>query len=210
MLKQLTSKVILLVVLSLSLLFAACSVAAKAQFTFDINFKNIGKAQGLDNPNVLKVLQDCQGYIWVATEDGLYRFDGYGFKVFKHIPQDSTSLASNNIQHLYLDSKGALWVGAWQGGFARYHPQTESFTTYRHDAQKSNTLSNDEVTSIVEDPSGYLWIVTLGGGLNRYNTSTHAFTHFRHDPQGPEANLTLQALVLVMSNITAIKSIGWP
>ena len=89
----------------------------KAVFQFD----NIGEEQGLLNLWVLKVLQDPQGYIWVATQLGLYRYDGYDFKVFMHDPQDPGSLADNYIQNLYLDSKGVLWVIVPGGGFAQYH-----------------------------------------------------------------------------------------
>ncbi len=139
------------------------SAAIATQPVFD--FKAIGAEQGLGNSYVLKVIQDRQGFIWVATQNGLYRYDGYQFKAFLHDPEDPTSLAGNYIQHLFEDSDGTLWVGIWHGGFAQYHPQTQTFTRYLHDPKVSNSLSNNEVMAITEDNSGKLWIATLGGGL---------------------------------------------
>ncbi|MCJ8273832.1 MAG: hypothetical protein MJK04_31090, partial [Psychrosphaera sp.] len=127
--KPLATQLIFLPLLYLILLFPAVTFAdksaderadkstAKAVFQFD----NMGADQGLLNPYVLKVLQDQQGYIWVATQQGLYRYDGYDFKVFIHDPEDPGSLADNYIQTLYQDSQGVLWVGIWHGGLAQYH-----------------------------------------------------------------------------------------
>ena len=181
--KRMVSKAILLVCLGLGLLSVAGQLAAKVQFRFD----NIDVLRGLENTWVTQVLQGRQGYIWIGTQDGLYRFDGYDFKIFRHESEDPNSLAGNDIQHLYQDSKGVLWVSIWRGGFARFDPKKEIFTRYRHDPQNSNSLSNDEVMAITEDKVGNLWIATLGGGLNRYNTNSHTFTHFRYDPQDPDS-----------------------
>ena len=68
----------------------------------------------------------------------------------------------NEFQYLFEDSDGTLWVGIWHGGFAQYHPQTQTFTRYLHDPKVSNSLSNNEVMAITEDNSGKLWIATLG------------------------------------------------
>ncbi|NQZ05890.1 MAG: GGDEF domain-containing protein [Algicola sp.] len=149
-------------------------------------FENIRDEKGSNSLFVLKVLQDRQGYIWAATQTGLYRYDGYDFKVFIHDPAVPGSLASNYIQTLYQDSKGVLWVGILQGGLAQYHPDTESFTHFQHQADNPESLSNNTVTAIAEGRNGDLWIATLGGGLNRFNPKNNTFSHFRHDPRNPE------------------------
>ncbi len=157
--------------------------AQKPVFLFD----NITAAHGLTNTNVLKVLQDRQGYIWAATQEGLFRYDGYQFKVFKHDAQDPTSLAGNYIQHIFEDSRGVLWLSIPPIGFAQYHPQTETFTNYAHQPDNPNSLSSNIVMSVAEDSNGDLLIATLGGGLNRYNPHSKTFSHYRHDSADPNS-----------------------
>lgn len=135
---------------------------------------------GLATPYVLKVLQDKDGFIWAATQNGLFRFDGYHYKLFRHNADDPSSLAGNYIQNLYEDNRGRLWVSIWRGGVAQYHPETESFTSYRHNPN-ANSLSNDEVMAITSGDNDTLWIATLGGGINHFSPTTKQFTHFRHD-----------------------------
>ncbi|NQZ12643.1 MAG: hypothetical protein HRT35_36290, partial [Algicola sp.] len=107
----------------------------KAVFQFD----NIGEEQGLLNLWVLKVLQDPQGYIWVATQLGLYRYDGYDFKVFMHDPEDPGSLANNYTVSLFEDNNGTLWVGTQGGVLHKYSALGETFTRLPFDKDYPNT-----------------------------------------------------------------------
>ncbi|MFT4928847.1 MAG: signal transduction histidine kinase/ligand-binding sensor domain-containing protein [Phenylobacterium sp.] len=182
-LKLLLGQVILLTVLTLSGFYASHALATPAVF----NFKRYPETLGLGNSFAMKVLQDRQGYIWVGTQDGLYRFNGYEFKAFKHDPEDSGSLAGNYIQHLFQDSQGHIWVSIWNAGFAQYQPKTETFTHYRHDAQNNNSVSSDAVMAITEGQQGHLWIATLGGGLNRFDRSDNSFTHLLNTPSNPQS-----------------------
>jgi signal transduction histidine kinase/ligand-binding sensor domain-containing protein/DNA-binding response OmpR family regulator len=167
-----------LLILYVVLLLPCAVWASKAV----INFDNLSTEQGLNNPYVMDVLQDQQGFIWIATQDGLYRYDGYTFKAFKHDPQNPTSIAGNYVLKLYQNkTNGQLWVTFKQGGFGQYHSQTESFTNYQHEADNANSLSSNEVSELTQDPSGLLWIGTKTG-LNQYNPDNDTFTHFRHDP----------------------------
>ncbi|NQZ05799.1 MAG: response regulator [Algicola sp.] len=174
--------------LLITLLLPPPLLASKAIFKFN----NISSEQGLSNVYVSKVLQDAQGFIWVGTQSGLFRYDGYKFKAFKHDPQDPTSLPGNYVQTLYSDSAGVLWVGIWRGGLAQYHSGTESFTNYQHDPNNPHSLSNDEVMAIVGDTSAGdkedgLWIATLNGGLEHFNKNNQTFSHYRHDPNNPNS-----------------------
>ena len=131
-------------------------LASKATF----EFTNIGFEQGLGNLGIIDILQDRQGFIWVATQNGLYRYDGYDFKVFKHDPEDPSSLAGNYIQSIFEDSKGVLWIIMPNSGFARFHFNTEAFTNYRHQPNNPVSLSNDITMSVIEGKNGALWIAT--------------------------------------------------
>lgn len=167
--------------LCLILFFSTPLSAKKPHFLFD----NIPVEQGLTSNWIMKVLTDQQGFIWVGSQHGLFRYDGYHFKRFRNNPEDPSSLAGNYINTLFQDSQGVLWVGLERDGFAQYHPETESFTNYRHEPDNKNSLSHDAVFAISEAQDGDLWLATFRGGLNRFNRRNNTFTRFRHDPQNP-------------------------
>ncbi|MCS6808149.1 MAG: two-component regulator propeller domain-containing protein [Bacteroidota bacterium] len=133
---------------------------------------------GLSQGTVLCMLQDKRGFMWFGTEDGLNRWDGHTFKIFRNNPRDSTSLVRNYIEALYEDKEGTLWVGT-KGGLCRFNRTTETFTTFYADG-KEYSLSKSHVTAIVDDARGeYLWVGTYGGGLCRMDKRTGKFTTYR-------------------------------
>ena len=81
----------------------------------DIKFTKLSVDQGLSQSSVFTILQDSTGLMWFGTEDGLNKFDGYNFTVFKHDPEDPNSLSSNTILDIYEDREGKLWIGTSQG-----------------------------------------------------------------------------------------------
>ncbi|MDJ0838101.1 MAG: two-component regulator propeller domain-containing protein [Acidobacteriota bacterium] len=131
------------------------------------------------------MLQDQQGFLWMGTLDGLNRFDGYRFVVYKHDPDDPGSLSDSWIQALSEDRQGNLWVGTSNQGLCRLDRETERFTRYQHDPARAGSLSHNRVLSILVDRQGLLWVGTDGGGLNHFDSRTGRFTHYRHDPADP-------------------------
>ena len=81
----------------------------------DIKFEHISVEQGLSHGDIHGILQDHQGFMWFATEDGLNKYDGYRISTFRHDLDDSTSLGSNFIRSLYEDSSGELWISTTGG-----------------------------------------------------------------------------------------------
>ncbi|NOY60951.1 MAG: hypothetical protein GXO75_18735, partial [Calditrichaeota bacterium] len=132
----------------------------------DIKFKHITTAQGLSSNIVYDLIQDSRGFMWFATQDGLNRFDGSNFKIFKYNPLDANSIAVNWCQSLYEDKFGKLWIGTLYGGLNLYDPNTEKFVAFKHDPGNPYSISNDVVLSICEDDSGNLWLGTWDG-LNK-------------------------------------------
>ena len=124
--------------------------------------------------------------LWIGTQDGLNRYDGYTFKIFKHDPDDPNSISHNSILAITEDNDGSLWVGTWGGGLNRYDPVAEKFTRYVNNPDDPNSLSDGTITSIKQDSKGSLWVGTLGG-LDRYNPETNGFEHFRNDPTDPNS-----------------------
>jgi ligand-binding sensor domain-containing protein/signal transduction histidine kinase len=144
-----------------------------------LTFQRFNTEQGLAQNWVYAVVQDRQGFMWVGTEDGLNRYDGYSFKTYKSRPFDSTSLSQNTVLALLCDSRGFLWVGTFGGGVSRYDPETDSFTQFRSEPEDPSTLDDNHVNSLFLDRRGNVW-VTTSTGLNRYDPSTGRFTRFRH------------------------------
>ena len=139
--------------------------------------------EGLSAGQVRNIVQDQQGFLWIATGDGLNKYDGYGFTVYRNRPGDSTSVSYNWIQRVFIDRQGTLWAGTFGGGLNRFDPDTETFSHYRHDENDRRSLSQDHVTALFEDTQGTFWVGTQSGGLNRFDRTSGLFTRYQHDPE---------------------------
>ncbi len=148
-----------------------------------IDFDRLSLEQGLSQSIVEQITQDRQGFMWFVTEDGLNRFDGYTFTVFRNAAGDATSLSHNELKSVFEDRSGALWVGAFEGGLNRFDPVTEKVTRFRHDPADPGSLAADTVRCILEDRSGNLWVGTQGGGLDLLDRATGKFRHFAPRPE---------------------------
>jgi len=148
----------------------------------DLRFEHLTSSEGLSNNRVTSILRDHRGFMWFGTFDGLNRYDGYEFKVYRHVPGDEHSLSANFVVTLFQDRDGFLWIGTNGGGLNRYDPRTEQFTHYQHDPADPHSLSSDNVFVVYEDRQGSLWIGTDGGGLNRYDPDRDGFTRYQNDP----------------------------
>ncbi len=148
----------------------------------DVQFERLSFKDGLSQSSVMCIWQDQRGFMWFCTEDGLDRFDGYEFKVYRHDPNNPDSISSNYITAIYEDHAGNLWVGTNGGGLNEFDWRTETFKRYLPNSDNPHSLSNDRVLSIYEDHEQFLWVGTAGG-LNRLDPSTGEFTHFvpQHD-----------------------------
>src|SRR5688572_5833029 len=103
---------------SMLVLLGSCE-QSMAQST-DLKFEHLTKEQGLSDIVVWDILQDKQGYLWFATNDGLNKYDGYRFTVYKFTPHDTTSIAHNTISALWEDSEGNFWIGTIEGGICKF------------------------------------------------------------------------------------------
>jgi len=151
-----------------------------------LEFKQLSVEQGLSQCTVNCIIQDSFGFLWFGTEDGLNKYDGYSFKIFKHRPNDPNSLCHNSITSIFEDRSGALWIGASQEGLNKFDREQEVFINYRNDPDNPNSLSDNSISTIYESRDGTLWIGTSGGGLNKLtpgdSTGSYSFTRFKNDP----------------------------
>ncbi len=153
----------------------------------DLRFKHISAEQGLSQSVVPCLLQDSFGFMWICTQDGLNRYDGYEFQTYKHDPVEANSIGDNLLQALSVGKNGALWIGTNLGGLDRYDLITGQFQHYRNDPNDPNSLSNDDVSALYEDAAGTLWIGTTGGGLNRLDAGAPKFRRYLNDPNDPHS-----------------------
>jgi ligand-binding sensor domain-containing protein/signal transduction histidine kinase len=150
----------------------------------DIRFSRLSSSQGLSQARVSDIVQDDQGFIWFGTWNGLNRYDGYNFKVFKHEPERQESLSGVFIYSLFKDRAGTIWVGTDQL-LDRFDPLTEKFSHYHFDIPDSSGLTTT-VNQISQDSSGMLWLSTRKG-LFRLDPITGKAEHFYHDPGDPSS-----------------------
>lgn len=144
-----------------------------------LRFRNIGVADGLSQPSALAIVQDAQGFIWVATQDGLDRYDGYGFRAFKHDRADASSIASNHLNRLLVDTWGRVWAGTTSGGLSRYDQQLDRFDNIRPDPKRPDALGSEYVSTLTADAAGSIWVGTRDHGLQRSDEANAAFTDSR-------------------------------
>jgi ligand-binding sensor domain-containing protein len=144
-----------------------------------VSIEHFTPANGLAADKVISVAQDTTGYIWIGTQEGLHRYDGYALRLYQHDPEDSRSLSDNTVEKIYVDRAGTLWVGTWNG-LNRYDPRTDSFHHYHHDPEDTTSLSGLMVIDMQEDAQGRLWVAMgMGlGGLSRYAPETDAFARY--------------------------------
>ena len=120
-----------------------CAQSSANQFVhFDIN-------DGLTSNAITDIIEDQEGFIWIATQAGLCRFDGYQFKSFQHHPSDSNSLSNSQIRHLFLAKDGNIWIGTWGNTFDHYDQKSEQFIHYN---------LPESSTGFLEDDLGDLWV----------------------------------------------------
>lgn len=129
-------------------------------------FNRITADDGLATNNVRCFLQDYQGFMWIGTEDGLHRFDGYTFKNYRNIPEDQGSLGGNFIMSLYEDSSNRLWIGMLDAGLSIYDRESDRFYTFKNDPEDEYSIFGNTISSFFETEDGLLWIATEQGGLS--------------------------------------------
>jgi ligand-binding sensor domain-containing protein/two-component sensor histidine kinase len=166
-------KIFPLIVLALLPLF----LSAQTELRFD----HYTIRDGLSQSQPFALFQDSYGYLWIGTQDGLNRFDGNSFKVYKNDPFDSTTLTHNWVWTVEEDQHGNIWIGTFQG-LCKYIRKEERFVQYYHNPQDAGSISGNRPNYILKDPKGRLWISSWGSGLNLYDPDTDTFKRFLSNP----------------------------
>ncbi len=149
-----------------------------------VRFDRLSTEDGLSNDNVKGIHQDRRGFLWISTDRGLNRFDGYAFRVFRHDPDDSTSVGDDVVNAVLERSDGRFWV-ATAGGLNVLDPASATFTRLRHDPEDPSSVPPGPARAIALDPDGSLWVATGTLGLYRIEPDSGVVERFRHDPDDP-------------------------
>ena len=179
--KEKTKWFILLLILMLVINFG---------FSQNVKFKRISIDEGLSASSVNTIFQDSNDFIWIGTQDGLNRYDGYHIKTFKTDQNSKTAVSSNFINCFFEDEKGLIYIGTNDQGLSVFNKYTETFTNYKS-GLGAKTLSNNSVTQIIELNSNELLIGTADG-LNVFNKTSKQFSIIKTEN---------------LNNVTNIKSI---
>ena len=167
--------------LFLLLALPVISIAQKKQLEFDHFRTN----QGLSQSNVLCILQDSKGFMWFGTREGLNKYDGYKFTVYKNDSKNKNSISGNFISSVIEDRKGNIWIATWGGGLCKYNTEKDNFTSYKNDSKNTGTISSDYINTVAEDDKGNIWAGTEDAGLDMLNVQTNRFIHYRYDKNNP-------------------------
>jgi signal transduction histidine kinase/DNA-binding response OmpR family regulator/ligand-binding sensor domain-containing protein len=130
-----------------------------ALFAQQVGWQELTISDGLSQGMIYDLEQDRQGFIWIATKDGLNRYDGHNFTVFTHDPYNEYSLSDNNCSALLVDSRGWLWVGTLNQGLNLFNTRTQRFYHLNIRDQTSANAGNYAITNLYEDPTGDIWVV---------------------------------------------------
>jgi signal transduction histidine kinase/ligand-binding sensor domain-containing protein/DNA-binding response OmpR family regulator/HPt (histidine-containing phosphotransfer) domain-containing protein len=141
------------------------------------------------------IVQDDYGFLWFGTFDGLYKYDGYSLRPYRHERGNPNSVADDYIRTLYKDRDGSLWIGTGFAGIDRLDPKRDTFMHYPHEPHNPGSLLNNNVVCIYQDRGGELWVGS-NGGLDRLESTSGTFVHYRHNPQDIDS--------LSNNNVTAI------
>ncbi|MDO5980051.1 hybrid sensor histidine kinase/response regulator transcription factor [Flavivirga spongiicola] len=151
----------------------------------DISFTRLSVKDGLSQNGVMSIFKDSKGYVWLGTRDGLNRYDGYNFKVFRHNPHDFNSLSNNYINTIVEDKDGVLWVGT-QNGLNAFNQKDQTFKCYKNIPTNDKSISDNKILSILISDNGDLWVGTENG-LNVKKRHENTFTTFYNLEEDPNS-----------------------
>jgi ligand-binding sensor domain-containing protein len=155
----------------MKIIFLPLFLTTALSLTKDYRFEHITVKDGLSLSYVTSIAQDKNGYVWFGTQDGLNKYDGFSFVVYKHDPFDDGSIPSGDIIDILVDKKGKIWLGTDGGGLASFDTKKERCLRLEHKINDSLSLSNNSITSLYQDSEENIWVGT-NYGLNKIDAAT--------------------------------------
>ncbi len=160
-------------------------ISVGISFSQELKFDHISVSEGLSQANIWDIKQDRLGFIWVATEDGLNKFDGITFTVYKGNKEDTLGISDNSITSIAEDKDGFIWV-ATRKGLNKYDRSLDRFERFFHRDEDPQSLAHNSVSNVFVDSKNNVWACT-NNGLSFYDRQTNSFQTFRKDPDNPNS-----------------------
>jgi len=171
------------------ILFHLATLSAFSQ-AGNLKFEHLGTDLGLSEGNVKCILRDSRGFMWIGTREGLNKYDGYGFIVYKNVIGDTASLSGNDIMGLAEDRSGDIWIATAGGGLNRFDRSRNKFVRY------NKVIPADLASGPVLDDSGKVWVGSTDQGVFVVEPATGKIVSFSNDPKNGRS--------LSDNNVTAI------
>lgn len=147
----------------------------------NLKFEHIGTDAGLSQSNVTCIMRDSRGFMWFGTREGLNKYDGYGFVVYKNAAEDSQSLSGNHVTAMVEDNVGDIWVSTAGGGLNRYDRSKDKFVHYRE------RIPADLINALMLDESGRIWIGSADRGVFVLEPATGKLISYTNDSRNPNS-----------------------
>ncbi len=158
-------------------------------------FRQLSVADGLPSSTLYAITQDRKGYLWIASKDGLARYDGVGYKTFRYAPGDENALPGNVVQALHVDSRDQLWLTIEGHGISRLNAERNDFSHFRKSTHPA--MGSDDIWAITSTRDGNIWFGGFGGGLHRMdgNGQITRFMPEKNDPHSLPGDTVLSLTV---------------
>ena len=179
---------------ALACLFWPCVLFAQQTRPTPKGWQELTISNGLSQGMIFDVKQDKQGFVWIATKDGLNRYDGHNFKVFTHDPYNPYSISGNACSALLLDRHDRLWIGTLTNGLNLFDRRTQRFYHVSISDRATAGGGNYEIRYMTEDPQGNIWVSTDKNQLFTLTIPDYGSTGYPNTP-----NLTSQVRIRQIS-----------
>jgi signal transduction histidine kinase/CheY-like chemotaxis protein/ligand-binding sensor domain-containing protein len=143
----------------------------------NVNVTTLNGINGLSQNTINCLYKDKYGFMWLGTQDGLNKYDGYKVTVYKHNINNSRSLPANHITSVCEDQEGNLWVGTRTAGVSRYDRKSDEFFNYKNSLSNSGSITSNTITILYKDKRSNLWVGTANG-LNLFDKASGKFKRF--------------------------------
>jgi ligand-binding sensor domain-containing protein len=191
--------------------FLVISVEGQTLEGFDYKFRHLTSSQGLSNNQISSIHKDRTGFIWFGTVSGLNRYDGHSFKTYKNIPGDSTTIPFNNVQRIFEDHRGHLWIFSQDNQLAIYDPSRDTFYTDYDLLNREDPILSEYISSLVVDSDSNLWVATNQYGVFRVDSEsgrTDRFHESKGSKQDISSDLVTDIIVDSDSSVMIVNALG--
>jgi len=154
-----------------------------------LRFTHISSTNGLSQNTINAIFKDSRGFMWFGTDDGLNRFDGKTFKIFRQRYSGTNCIGANEITKITEDPEGHLWVGTRENGISIYYPEADSFLILNHDDQNPNSLSGNYVTGIFFIKPDIMIVGYANSMIDFINIKTHKAKHLNLLQTDPDKSI---------------------